>query len=273
MATCDAGPSSRPPKGEKVTILNSKGLNLVGELADTGSRELCILSHGFRSSREDPTLVTLSRALTGAGFSTFRFDFTGNGESEGAFAYGSYWREADDLRSVVNYWRFRGWSVVSLIGHSKGGNAVLLYASKYGDVGSVVNVSGRFDLSKGINMRLGGRKGLKKLEEQGFLDVYDKSGKFEFRAVKSDVEERLGTDMHKACLEIPESCRVLNVHGAVDEIVPVQEAYEFDKRMRNSTVQIVDGADHNFQLKQEEIARLVVEFVRSSPSQPLRAAL
>jgi hypothetical protein len=151
MASGDAGPSGRALKREKVTILSAKGLKLAGELGDTGSRDLCILCHGFRSSRADPSLVTLAAALAGAAFSTYRFDFTGNGESEGAFAYGSYWREAEDLRSVVNYWRFRGWRVVSLIGHSKGGNAVLLYASKYGDVACIVNVSGRFDLSKGMS--------------------------------------------------------------------------------------------------------------------------
>lgn len=130
-----------------------------------------------------------------------------------------------------------------------------------------------FHVGLGINMRLGGRKGMKKLEEEGFLDVYDRNGKFEFRVVKSDVEERLATDMHKACLEIPENCRVLNVHGAADEIVPVKEVHEFHRRIRNSTVQIIDGANHNFQLKQEDVARLVVEFVRSSPKQPLRASL
>lgn len=137
-------------KKEKVTILNLQGLRLVGELDDAGSRDLCILSHGFRASKEDPTLISVSKALTGAGFSTYRFDFTGNGESDGEFAYGSYWREADDIRSVVNYWRFRGWRIISLIGHSKGGNAVLLYASKYGDVASIVNMCGRFDLTRGM---------------------------------------------------------------------------------------------------------------------------
>ena len=149
MAIGDAGGSGRALRREKVAILNGKGLKLVGELGDTGSKDLCILCHGFRASREDPTVVSLSRVLAGAAFSTYRFDFTGNGESEGSFAYGSYWREAEDLRSVVNYWRFRAWRVVALIGHSKGGNAVLLYASKYGDVANIVNISGRFDLTIG----------------------------------------------------------------------------------------------------------------------------
>lgn len=146
MAIGDIGSSV---KHSKVTTLNLKGLKLVGELDDVGSKDLCILCHGFRSSKQDPTLMSVSKALTGVGISTYRFDFTGNGESDGEFSYGSYWREAEDIRSVVNYWRFRHWRILSLIGHSKGGNAVVLYESKYGDTGSIVNICGRFDLTRG----------------------------------------------------------------------------------------------------------------------------
>lgn len=134
---------------QKVTILNSQGLKLAGQLDDAAFKDLCILCHGFRSSKELPTLISTSKALTQAGFSAFRFDFTGNGESEGEFAYGNYWREAEDLRAVVKYWQYRGRTIAALIGHSKGGNAVLLYASKYQDVPNIVNISGRFDLRRG----------------------------------------------------------------------------------------------------------------------------
>lgn len=57
-----------------------------------------------------------------------------------------------------------------------GGNVVLLYASKYGDVSTVVNVSGRFDLNIGQLERFG-EAGMKTLEQEGFLDVKDKAGK------------------------------------------------------------------------------------------------
>lgn len=269
----DIGSTQKVMKKEKVSILNSQGLKLVGELEDTGSKDLCVLCHGFQSSKELPTFVSVSKALTESGFSTYRFDFTGNGESNGEFAYGNYWREAEDIRSVVNYWRYRGWRGISLIGHSKGGNAVLLYASKYKDVASIVNISGRFDLRRGIKGRLGGSKGVQKLKEDGVLDVYDRNGNFEFRVLKSDLDERLATDMHKACLAIPEHCSVLNVHGSADEIVPAEDVHEFGKRIRNNVVHVIDGADHNYKLQQQEIARLVADFVRSIPRPPLRASL
>ena len=45
--------------------------------------------------------------------------------------------------------RALGFRVVGLLGHSKAGTVVLLYASKYTDIPRVVNVSGRFEQTTG----------------------------------------------------------------------------------------------------------------------------
>jgi flagellar basal body rod protein FlgF len=52
---------------------------------------------------------------------------------------------------------------------------VLLYASKYHDVHTVVNVSGRYDLTKGIEERLG-KDFMQRIKADGFFDVKDKKG-------------------------------------------------------------------------------------------------
>lgn len=41
-------------------------------------------------------------------------------ESEGSFAYGNYWREADDLRAVVEHFSGANRVVSVILGHSKG---------------------------------------------------------------------------------------------------------------------------------------------------------
>lgn len=41
-------------------------------------------------------------------------------ESEGSFHYGNYWREADDLRAVVQYFCGANRAVGAILGHSKG---------------------------------------------------------------------------------------------------------------------------------------------------------
>lgn len=53
---------------------------------------------------------------------------------------------------------------------------VVLYAAKYDEVSKVVNISGRFDLEKGIQGRLG-RDFLQRIKQDGYIDVKNKRGK------------------------------------------------------------------------------------------------
>jgi hypothetical protein len=57
-----------------------------------------------------------------------------------------------------------------------GGDVVLLYASKYHDIKTVVNLSGRYDLKVGIEERLG-KDYLERIKKDGFIDVKKRSGK------------------------------------------------------------------------------------------------
>lgn len=53
---------------------------------------------------------------------------------------------------------------------------MLLYASKYNDVHTIVNISGRFYLERGIQGRLG-QDFLQQIKQNGFIDVKNKAGK------------------------------------------------------------------------------------------------
>jgi len=62
-----------------------------------------------------------------------------------------------------------------LYSFSSGGNAVLLYASKYHDVPIIVNISGRFALERGIEGRLG-KNYMRRINKDGYIDVKNKKG-------------------------------------------------------------------------------------------------
>ncbi|MCI13050.1 BAAT/acyl-CoA thioester hydrolase carboxy-terminal protein, partial [Trifolium medium] len=64
-------------------------------------------------------MAQLAAALENAGISSFRFDFTGNGESEGSFEFGNYWREVDDIHSVAQHFHETNRRVMAIVGHSK----------------------------------------------------------------------------------------------------------------------------------------------------------
>ena len=53
---------------------------------------------------------------------------------------------------------------------------VVLYASIYGDVPVVVNLSGRFYLEKGVEERLG-KEFMDRINKEGYIYVLNKSGK------------------------------------------------------------------------------------------------
>ncbi|MFQ6642651.1 hypothetical protein Gotur_017857 [Gossypium turneri] len=101
-------------------IPNKHGEKLVGLLHETESKEIVILCHGFKSTKDYNTLTNLAAALEKEGISVFRFDFAGNGESEGSFQYGNYYREADDLHAVLQHFSGENRVVSAILGHSKG---------------------------------------------------------------------------------------------------------------------------------------------------------
>ncbi|XP_013625583.1 PREDICTED: uncharacterized protein LOC106331723 isoform X2 [Brassica oleracea var. oleracea] len=230
------GTSACAEEQQRIEILNSHNEKLVGLLHETGSTEVVVLCHGFRSNKNDTVMKSVAAAIEKEGISAFRFDFSGNGESEGSFYFGNYNHEADDLRSVIQHFSNFNRVVPLILGHSKGGDVVLLYASKYHDISNVINLSGRYDLKKGTSV---------------------------YRVTEESILERLNTDMHEACLKIDKDCRVLTVHGSEDEIIPVEDAREFAKIIPNHKLEIVEGADHCYTKHQSQLVTTVMEFIKT----------
>ncbi|KAI3854093.1 hypothetical protein MKW92_048652 [Papaver armeniacum] len=237
---------------QRVIVKNNSGENLVGILHETGSTKI-----DSRINRN------LAEVLTKQGISVFRFDFSGNGESEGTFQYGNYIKEADDLHSVVMHFVGLKRVVGAIVGHSKGGDVVLVYASKYHDVPIVVNLSGRYNMERGIAERLG-KDYMERIEKDGFIDVKDKEGNVQYRVTKESLLERLATKMDALCLLFGKDCRVMTVHGSADEIIPVEDAFEFDKVIANHKLHIVEGADHCYTKHPTELAEVVVDYINES---------
>ncbi|XP_073277611.1 putative uncharacterized protein YDL057W isoform X2 [Primulina huaijiensis] len=251
---------------QKITISNKRGEKLFGVLHETGSSKVVVLCHGFRSSKEFDTMVNLAQVLENNGISAFRFDFSGNGESEGSFHFGNYLSEVEDLRAVTEYFESVKRAAVVVLGHSKGGNVVLLYASKYHDIPAVVNVSGRYDLKRGLEERLG-KNFLERLNKEGYIDIKTRTGEVDYQVTKESLMDRLNTNMHEACLSIDKGCRVLTVHGSVDEIIPVEDALEFAKIIPNHQLQIVEGANHGYTSHQDELSSAVLPFIKECMQQ------
>lgn len=258
---------------QKIVTLNDHGEKLVGLVHDTGSKEVVILCHGFTASKEDIIMVNISVGLEKEGTSAFRFDFSGNGESDGEFSFGNYTKEVEDLHAVVEHFKGANRIVSAIVGHSKGGDIVLLYASKYHDVPIVVSISGRYDLKRGIEEKLG-KDFMDRIMKEGYIDIVVSkiSGNVVYRATKEGLMDRWNTNVHEACLKIDKECRVLTVHGSDDEVIPVEDAHEIGKIIANHKLHIIETANHCYTEHQAELVPVVVDFIKASLQQNKEAS-
>jgi len=250
----------------KVTFANPSTRNkLVGILNDAKSDGVVILCHGYCGSKEGFVYPQLAKALALKKISSLRFDFSGNGESEGAFEFGNYYQEVSDLRAAVEYVRTTlRRKVAAVVGHSKGGNVVLLYAAQYDDVPLVVNVAGRFRMREGIRERFG-EELLARVEKLGQVQMTartDTGATITWLLTKQSVEERRALDMEAAARRISLS-EVLTVHGTADTTIPPADAELFSRCIRQHVLYLVEGADHNFRqaAHADQLVRKVVEYI------------
>jgi len=130
-------------KSTKLKIKNRKGLTLNAHLelpANQKPNYYAIFAHCFTCSSSFSAVKNVSRALTQDGFAVLRFDFTGLGRSEGEFADSHFSANVEDLLDVQTYLTENYKAPSLLVGHSLGGAAVLVAASKIDAVKAVATI-------------------------------------------------------------------------------------------------------------------------------------
>ena len=108
----------RKQRERRVEFCNGRGEKLVGTLVEAPTAKTVVLCHGYSDNRDTAILQALAERIDEIPLSSFRFDFSGNGESEGTFEYGNYWEEVEDIRSAVKYLRTENREIYALIGQS-----------------------------------------------------------------------------------------------------------------------------------------------------------
>ncbi|CAK0786160.1 hypothetical protein CVIRNUC_009373 [Coccomyxa viridis] len=235
---------------KRVSFKNAKGEQIIGISVDTGSEDVAILCHGLGDHKDGFVLPQMAAALAEKGHSSLRFDFPGNGESDGTFRYANMKEEKEDIRAAVLYLRAQGRSVTGLVGHSKAGTGVILYAADYDDIARVVNVAGRYDNMRGITERFGDDI-FDYLDKHGQMEVSWPSsvpgsgGKKTWILTQEDIKNRRELFMEPYAKAIRNS-HVLTIHGKADETIPFEDALSYHKQLAKSELVLVDGAGHNF---------------------------
>jgi uncharacterized OsmC-like protein/fermentation-respiration switch protein FrsA (DUF1100 family) len=226
-------------RSEPFDFKNAQGQTLSARLdrPDGSARAYALFAHCFTCDKTSKAAVRISRALADLGVGVLRFDFTGLGDSEGAFGKG-FSADVDDLLAAARHMAEHGCAPSLLIGHSLGGTAVLAAAADIASARAVVTVGAPADPAH-VLLLLGGS--LKTIEAEGRAEV--KIGERPFTFDRRFVDD---ARMQSLVERIPHLGRALLVmHSPVDQIVGIENASSIFLAARHSKSFIsLDRADH-----------------------------
>jgi putative redox protein len=200
-----------------------------------------VLGHCFTCSRHTGILREIAASLTAAGIIVLRFDFSGNGQSQGRFDETSISKHIREMDVAIDLIRKNGASWIALVGHSMGGAISVLAAPRNPHVKAVAALAGR----------LTGFDPLQFLSPAQIADL-QQDGKVSFTSRNRNLG--LGRSFFEDArrYSLPETLKtmtlpILVVHGDLDEMIPVAEAHAAGRFNPNHIdLDIVSGADHMF---------------------------
>jgi uncharacterized protein len=228
-----------------LTFHDSAGHRTSGMLAslDTPTDRLVVLCHGFLSNKNSTTNKTLSRLLLEKRIATFRFDFFGQGESDGPFEQMTLTTAIDQARSALEFVAAKGYRRLGLTGSSFGGLVSLLVASRRPDLLALALKCPVADFPETLRLEFGDER---MAHWKQFNEIPNVTGGPHPVPLQYHLyEDCLTYDAYKEA----ESIRTptLIVQGDCDELVPLHQSHRLIDAIRvEKRLEILTGADHGF---------------------------
>ena len=230
---------------QDVEFAGREGLTLAGKLhLPRGSyRGAAIFAHCFTCSKETLAASRIAAGLAAAGVAVLRFDFTGLGQSQGAFSQTSFATNLDDLISAASFMESRKFGAYSLapqllIGHSLGGAAVLAAAPDIASVRAVATIGAPSFAGHVLHLF---QEATAQIEKEGQAEVHIGGRPFTVGAeMVRDLKSRM-TAEHISGLR----CDLLVLHSPIDSIVGIDNAAEiFTHAKHPKSFVSLDTANH-----------------------------
>ncbi|MEO1526616.1 MAG: alpha/beta fold hydrolase [Planctomycetota bacterium] len=214
---------------------------------------VAVFAHCFTCNKDFKATVRISRALAACGVSVLRFDMRGLGGSSGRFADSNFTTNLEDLAAAIRFARSELGEVTALLGHSFGGLAALVTASKASDsdatlplaeLGFVATLAAPSDTHHLATLLL---RLAPTIESEGVGTVT--IGGISWEIARQMVDDFLSHDVTVALPKI--ACPVLLMHSPEDQTVLFDHALRLMSliQQRESAIHPVslvslDGADH-----------------------------
>jgi pimeloyl-ACP methyl ester carboxylesterase len=204
---------------------------------------LLVFCHGF-TGNSSGLIATLSEILSDQ-YAVCRFDFRGQGESDGDFATTTIGNELEDLDLVIGAMQDRlNSKPLILVGHSFGATITLLYAQNH-RIDGIALLSGEGDLQQAIGLEFSPEQ-LSSFKAKGSAQVinWSKDGESDTLNVAflHDMET-YSTSKAIATIDVPK----LFVHGQNDDVIPVSRTKNlYDLAHDPKQLVILDSVDHSY---------------------------
>ena len=228
-------------KSTKLEIENQKGHKLQAHLelpANQKPNYYAIFAHCFTCTSSLSAVKHISRSLTNHGFGVVRFDFTGLGRSEGEFAESYFSANVKDLISVSDFMEQHYDAPSLLIGHSLGGAAVLVAASKLEKVKAVATIGAPATVGHVTHLF---SHGLEDVKEKGEIEV--NIGGRPFKINSEFVDDFTKTDLPEIVSNLKKP--LLIMHSPIDTIVGIDNAEKLYHRAHHpKSFVTLDDSDH-----------------------------
>ncbi len=223
-------------------------------------KPIVIFCHGYKGFKDWGAWHLMAKAFAKSGFCFIKFNFSHNGGTAEhpidfpdleAFGNNNYTKELDDLHTVIdwvcNEFPFKNeadTNNTNLLGHSRAGGIVTIKAEEDQRIKRVITLAGVSDYANRAPIT-GDAEQWKKEGVKYVLNGRTKQNMphyYQFYEDFKNNEERLNIKRAVSKLNIP----LLIIHGSEDPTVLVSEAHNLHHWKPNSTLKIIEGADHVF---------------------------
>ena len=219
----------------------------------TGRGPTLVFLPGYKSDMQGGKALALAAWAVEQGVSMLRLDYSGCGESEGAFEDGTLdiWR--DDVLAVIAQAKV---GPLILIGSSMGGWLMLLVAEALGDqVKAMVGIAAApdftdwdFDEADRATITASGR--IERASDYGFDPMVITQGFWQS-----------GQDNLRLTGNVAINCPVRLIHGQCDPDVPWETSLKLAAALRSSDVQTILVKDGDHRLSRDQDIALLIDTV------------
>lgn len=239
---------------EEKVYFKSSGLKLCGILtkAEKETRKCIVLCHGISYDKEEDGVFTeLAIKLNESGFSVFRFDFRGHGESEGKSTEMTIAGEKRDIEEAITFLQSLGYNEFGIVAASFAGGSAAYYALEHQEIvkalvlwNSILDYTCLLEPKLPWPKKYFAKELIEKAKEKGHLEVGSSGFKIGIELIEEMKTLHPWRKMNN--LRIP----MLFIHGDKDACVPYEDSVQFSKLFR-AKLETIEGSNHGFHYKKE----------------------